>query len=313
MQVNEMISNIYDYDLIKKKIREYIIKNINNFNLYKSVIEGESKIIYKDINSDLCLIKLKPTLYSYTNNRYGIVEGTDILRLKIWEEFNNNIINIINKYITRDIEISDLRLVESLDLAIKNGIIKTDTYYNNGYFGNIEINNVSYAIAVYVDDSTPLEVVYKCQLNGTMKYNLIDVDKYPTREGKIINYDNYMKEIIRFDWRNPLENNGVRCKDECIPDDFAKFWIDTKLAKILAMLYSRLINYILEQHNYKLIDICYFIDASGKRVYSEISPDCMRIIKGNLDYDKDLWRAGKSDELIKERWKVLLKDLKNKF
>ena len=52
---------------------------------------GESKELYSVPNSELCIIKLKPTLYSYTYNRYGIVKGTDYLRLCIWDVLDLNI------------------------------------------------------------------------------------------------------------------------------------------------------------------------------------------------------------------------------
>src|SRR5438270_6118873 len=55
------------------------------------LIEGESKIV-RQINEELVIIKLKPTLFSYSANRTAVVEGTDELRLRIshvlWTELS---------------------------------------------------------------------------------------------------------------------------------------------------------------------------------------------------------------------------------
>ena len=60
--------------------------NIDNlteeeFNSLPLVTEGESKIV-RNAGNGLCVIKLKPTIYSFTANRAGIVPGSDFLRLQ---------------------------------------------------------------------------------------------------------------------------------------------------------------------------------------------------------------------------------------
>ena len=118
-------------------------------------------------------------------------------------------------------------------------------------------------------------------------------------------------EIVRFDWRNPFERNGVRYKDEAIPDDFANFYIDTYYAKILCKLVSNIIKEFLEKHGYRFVDTCYFMDMDSTLVFNEITPDGMRIksLKDDGSFDKDLWRQGKDSETINKMWTKLINDL----
>lgn len=48
------------------------------------LIEGESKVI-RVIDDQNVIVRLKPTLFSYSANRAATVEGTDRLRLRISE------------------------------------------------------------------------------------------------------------------------------------------------------------------------------------------------------------------------------------
>lgn len=298
---------------VATNVEEYVKNNLNNFNLNSEDIIGESKRVFKDSKSDLCLIKLKPTMYSFTNNRYGEVKNCDLLRNKLWKIFSDEINNtVINKTvwgmdITKYSEYVD-KLATELFI---NDKIKPNYPFVTSYLGQIEINNEIYNICKYVKKESPLEIVWKEYFTGTMKHNLLDVELKNTRYGKPIELESKIPEIVRFDWRNPFERNGVRYKDEAIPDDFANFYIDTYYAKILCKLVSNIIKEFLEKHGYRFVDTCYFMDMDSTLVFNEITPDGMRIksLKDDGSFDKDLWRQGKDSETINKMWTKLINDL----
>ena len=119
------------------------------------------------------------------------------------------------------------------------------------------------------------------------------------------------KEIVRFDWRNPFEHEGKRVKDEAIPDDFADFYTDVSRAKLLTKIASNIIKEFVAKAGYTFVDTCYFINAAGNCIYSEITPDGMRLKKNGVDSaDKDLWRQGKDAKIICDIWSTLIKNLR---
>jgi len=288
----EKVSSIVE-DYVKEKKIE-ILSN-------KPLIEGESKKIYRLKN--LALIELKPTMYSFTYNRYGIVNGTDNLRLDFWRLFASRLNTTVSDYFVNREEGEFSTIIEDL---LSEGIIEEDYPFISNYLGEILIENKRYAITRFAENIPPLEVVWKNYLVGTMKHSLKEVDKQRTRQGKVLNYEGMLpNDIIRFDWRNPLPD-----KDECIPDEFADIYMNTRSARKVARLASRMLNSTLQEKGYELIDLCYFMNYEGSMIYSEITPDGMRIRKKGRSFDKDLWRAGKDEELINKVWKELYLDLK---
>jgi phosphoribosylaminoimidazole-succinocarboxamide synthase len=303
---------------INKKISHNKTKALNqitqeSINLNKIDIEGESKKIVKIQNTPYCLTSLKPTLYSYTFNRYGIVAGTDTWRYKLWEVFSD----VINNELLNFLEEKE-NLTPSIKKLINELIsLCPQKDWNNHYLTSFKSlythEDKTVAICEYVElsNQTPLEVVWKDYFIGTMKHNLLLVDKFPTKYNTNVPIEGKMpNSIVRFDWRNPFEHEGKRFKDEAIPDDFAEFWINVSSAKVMAKLLSEIINAYLNQSNYHLIDICYFLDKEGHLVFSEITPDGMRIKKEEKSFDKDLWRIGKNSEELTLAWSELYGDLK---
>lgn len=272
--------------------------------------EGSSKIVHP-IGSNLCAIKLKPTLYSFTHNRYGVVPGTDIWRYKLWKLFAEVIDSLYLDCLdgTSDAPVHLQTL--ALEHASSVGTDRTNPSLNT-FRTLIETVNGPIAICKYIplENQTPLEVVWKEYFLGTMKHNLLFVDQYPTLDGSKIDIEGKLpNEIIRFDWRNPFEYAGQRYKDEAICDDFAAFWINVPNAKRLGLLVSGFIKYFLGLAGYTFVDTCYFIDKFGAQVFSEITPDGMRIKKNNESFDKDLWRVGKDSEILNKTWGDLFTDL----
>lgn len=297
---NLVIDNKEDlsfYKLLRKIVEEYVQKNINVFHLDKPSFEGESKKFF--VHKNLALIELKPTMYSFTYNRYGVVENTDLIRLKFWRLFAEMLNQNSSNHVS-GVEKDDLIDSET------ESYLKKDFPFISNYLGHLTYEGKEYAIVYCAKSIPPLEIVWKNYLVGTMKHNLKKVDNYKTKDGKVIHYEStFPNDFIRFDWRNPLPD-----KDECIPDDFAEFYIDSKVAKKVASVASLMLNRMLKSKGYELVDLCYFMNYSGNVIHSEITPDGMRIKNTTGSFDKDLWRQGKDKDTIVRVWTELYEDLR---
>lgn len=285
------------FDITRIIIEKYVELNLNNFNITTESFEGESKKFF--VFENLALVKLKPTLYSFTYNRYGTVEGTDDIRCLFWELFGGG----INKWFSEKWINNDFTKYE------RKLLIDRKVPFLSNFLGQIKIKDTTFNIVRYFEEIPPIEVIWKKYLVGTMKHNLYNVDKYNTiyRQEPIKYEGKFPSSIVRFDWRNKLPH-----KDECIPDDFAAFYIKVENAKKTCNLVSYYLEKILNIKGYILVDLCYFMDYNGSTICSEITPDGMRIKKKNLitSFDKDLWRQGKDKDTIINTWLDLYNDLK---
>jgi phosphoribosylaminoimidazole-succinocarboxamide synthase len=144
------------------------------------LIEGESKIV-KTINNDLVIIKLKPTLFSYSANRADVVEGSDDLRLKI----------------------SQILWRELMKAGVDVGIlwVGPDFYVAN-------------KVA-----PCPIEVIVKGAHVGTPKHSYRNMERYRTRNGDLILPEMRHTPYVRFDWRNPLPHKD-ECLPSWLADKF---------------------------------------------------------------------------------------------
>lgn len=277
----------------------------STIDLNSPIIEGESKLFFavKELPK-ICLVKLKPTLYSFTHNRYGIVEGTDLLRNNFWSLFGKKLNNSLIQF-----EIDNNNFISKVINNLSQQFIDSNKYtLLTDSIGLYSIDDVVYNIVIFDEEIPNIEIVWKQYLYGTMKHCLYDVDKFKTRNGINIEYEGAFPEsIVRFDWRNKLPH-----KDECIPEDFANFYINVKNAKLTAKIASFLINSMLLESGFYLVDICYFMNQNGNQIKSEITPDGMRIHNLNHNsFDKDLWRNRKGDDELVESWKYLLNELQH--
>lgn len=129
------------------------------------LVEGESKAIRR-IDDSTVIVRLKPTLFSYTANRAAVVEGTERLRLRI-----------------------SARLWRLLQGA---GVPTTILHVGADYY-------VSRCV-----HAPPIEVIVKAAHVGTPKHIYKDLDQFPTRTGEFIRPESRHEPYVRFDWRNPL-------------------------------------------------------------------------------------------------------------
>lgn len=167
---------------------------------------------------------------------------------------------------------------------------------------NFEMSVVSVHDDYYVSrivDAPPIEVIVKAAFVGTPKHLYSGMADYPTRKGTPFSIHGAHDPYVRFDWRNPLPG-----KDECLPEALADYFIDVTEATQTALSAFQVLRAFLSKYGIQLLDICFFIDSSGKCIFGELSPDCMRAKLQGQDVDKDLWRKGRSDAELLSRWET---------
>jgi phosphoribosylaminoimidazole-succinocarboxamide synthase len=251
------------------------------FKDFPLVVKGNSKEIRRSGDGE-CWIKFLPTIYSYTANRAGVVEGSDELRLRTADIFS--------------------KVLEEAGI-------------HHAYKGRTE--NGLYMKSELIEDPPNIETIIKAYQVGTPKHRYKGMDGTTVRESHdlypeepIENGGALPKKCVRWDWRNPTEDeDGERLCDEPLCQDRADFYIDTETGKETALQTWGVLHDFLRTVDILLYDICLFITEDGDTVYGEISQDCgrfRRIDEDGLDsLDKDVWRAGGSSDLVLEKWGML--------
>ncbi|HEX6462513.1 MAG TPA: phosphoribosylaminoimidazolesuccinocarboxamide synthase [Candidatus Saccharimonadales bacterium] len=319
------IDDLTLHDTTRTVIEPWVQRHLDEFGLGEPTIEGRSKRIYhQPALGSLAVVDLIPSLFSITHNRYDQnVEGTDLLRTQFWALFGAHLNRSMSRYALDQSSATnkpgEWGQEEKQNLLDNNMIEKSYPFLSN-YLGNVALGGRTLTVTRFADSLPPLEVVWKQRLVGTMKHTLLDVDKYPMRGGEHLQYDGPMpRDIIRFDWRNPVPDEQIAGKssrpigDEATSDDFADFYMHVHNAKQVARTVAHTTDDFLAQAGYQLVDTCYFLNEEGNLVYSEITPDGMRVSKKEKggSYDKDLWRQGKDAATLRRVWGELLTDLRS--
>ena len=272
------------HKLIKEKLnisfKELTLDLFRTLPLY---IEGESKEI-RLLNDDIGIIYFKPTIYSFTSNRTGIVDGSNIPRVKCCEVL--------------------------CEVLKTNGIDHSYIDYGDEFI-----------ITRIIKNAPNIEVVIKANHTGTSKHRYFGMNESKVREShpyfggmEIKDMQPYPTPIVRFDWRNPFQHptTKVQLADEVMCDEQADLFIDVKEAKKTAIRTFQVLQNFLNEKDIIVYDLCLFISEDGKTVYGEISPDCGRYRHFDLgSLDKDVWRAGGSSKEVLEKWNLLHKMIKN--
>lgn len=308
--------------------------SMKEFKKLPLVIEGESKEV-RYAGRGLVVIRFKPTIYSFTENRCAEVPGSQIPRLrssKIFVEIlKKNGIAHAYKEITDEFILADLVMPNAVEFE-KYGIkpfIPQD-------LSSKEIEQLPRA--------PPIEIIAKRYLTGTTKHGCIGMSGSSVRKSHkfyskmMLEPDGALPEmVIRFDWRNPLiqkgngkkiveqilgdvkentplvneirqkiETWGDRVADVVLPTQLADCYIDVKQAQRTAFLTAKVIEEFLATKDIVFYDLCMFISEDGKLVYGEISPDCGRYRHLDLgSLDKDVWRTGGSSKDVIKKWNLL--------
>lgn len=267
---------------------------IEAFREFPLVTEGESKEV-RYAGDGLVVIRLKPTIYSYTHNRTGMIEGSDTARLRSIKVFLDVLraAGIAHSYR----EVGDRWIVSTLVLqpAEKGRPLP---------FRPQDLGDEALAA---LPTANPIEVIVKQYHTGTPKHRYFKFGTYPTRNQQYIaDEDQYPDRVVRFDWRNPMYTpDGKRLADEVLPEDMARWFIDTQQARSTALKAFEALDAFLDSRGLVLRDICFFISTDGKTLFGEISPDGMRVRDAAGNLDKDVWRAGGSSALVLEKWRQL--------
>lgn len=263
--------------MIKEKLgvdfKEMTIKEFRRLPLF---VEGESKEI-RLLAKDIGIIFFKPTIYSFTANRTGIVEGSNTIRVKVSEVL--------------------------CELLKSYGVRHSYICYADEFVVTRVVRNPN------------IEVIVKANHTGTSKHRYFGMDRSAVRDShpyfggmKIKTMESYPHPIVRFDWRNPFRNpdNGSSLADEILCDEQADWYIDVAEAKKTARKTFAILQDFLNTKDIMIYDLCLFISEDGKTVYGEISPDCGRFRHYNLgSLDKDVWRAGGSSSDVLKKWELL--------
>jgi len=253
-----------------------------DFEALPLLVRGESKEI-RLLTPNVCLARLLPTAYSYTNNRYGVVPGTDHVRARFSAEI--------------------FRAMQA-DPLIGPGAV--------AFLGLVESPHGP-LIAERVVTTCNLEVRVKRYHIGSPTKRYRFVDQHATAHGgpPLQRWDRFGQPVVCFDWRHPLRgDDGERLADEPLSDDYAALWIDDMAsAKHLARRAFSWMEALFAGRGLRLIDICYFIDRPGTTIFGEISPDCMRVRSSASDdaeaLDKDEWRSGGDADQVLNRYQRL--------
>ncbi len=262
------------YDIIFKLDTAYMYPQVDgksfDFYSYPIITRGESKEI-RSLNDKFDVIQLIPSIYSHKKKRAGIIEGTDLLRMKL----------------SRNIRY----------LLAKHHILHTWKYIGDSYI----------VVEKLKEEPPPIEVVIKSRYEGTDKYRYVGLDKYRSRlTGMpiVLEQNLYDKLYVRFDWRN---SNQHPEGDVCMSESLADHLINVTDARYLASETFQIIQKFYKKLNIELWDMCLFITRDGKRIFSEISQDNARYkyIPTSESLDKDSWRSGNSSDDVKEKWTKL--------
>jgi phosphoribosylaminoimidazole-succinocarboxamide synthase len=254
------------------------------------VAEGDSKQV-RSWTERVVVMRFKPTVYSFTTNRYGEAPGTDVVRLRFTSALFRRM---------REIPASNAAVPTSAFLA------------------QVTSNGVPLLIERRVDPGN-LEVRIKRYHVGSPvhRYKLTEGHASTQSCGPLRRWSRLDSPVVCFDWRHPLRDaEGNRLADEPLSDDYARVWmVDVDSAKAMARNTFLWMEAWFASSGVRLVDMCLFIDRSGRTIFGEISPDCMRV---HLDLrdpeeaanaDKDLWRSGRTPDLLLARYQELYQRL----
>jgi phosphoribosylaminoimidazole-succinocarboxamide synthase len=272
------------------------------------VIEGESKEI-RYAGKGCVVIRFKPTIYSFTANRTGVVPGSDALRLRASKMFARVLKDAGIKHAYR--EVNDR-------WALADLLLHPATTVDAKPFRPQDLTAEEMArLAI----APPIETVIKRMHSGTSKHRYFGMAGQPVRSNHPLysgmtfaNEDAYPQTIVRFDWRNPFtDGKGKQLADEVLGDMQADWFIDTEKARLTALKVYDALSDFLNERDIVCYDLCLFIAEDGEAVFGEISQDCGRYRHFDLgSLDKDVWRSGGSHGDVLAKWTLLLDMIEQK-
>ncbi|MDD3101683.1 MAG: hypothetical protein PHE59_00850 [Patescibacteria group bacterium] len=310
--------------------------DLEGFKKLPLVIEGESKEV-RYAGEGMVVIRFKPTIYSFTENRCAEVPGSHIPRLRASKIF----VDLLKK---NGIEHSYKEITDDFVLSLL--VMPSEVEFKKYGFNKFIPPDLTTEEKEKLPKAPPIEIVAKRYLTVTTKHSCVGLSDSLIRKShsfysgiKLGPDDAFPEIVVRFDWRNPLiqkgkglniakqilgedfdsdnkyvnqiklkiEEWGNRVADVALPLQIADWFIDTKEAQRTAFLTAKCIEEFLALKNIVFYDLCMFISEDGNLVYGEISPDCGRYRHLDLgSLDKDVWRTGGSSNDIIKKWELLV-------
>lgn len=272
------------------------------------IVEGESKQIYTVITNPICpyatnlLVCLKPSIYSHSMQSTANIDGLEKIRA--------------------------LGSQLCLEMFWRNDI--SHSYVSMSPLG------IAYSTPVQI---TPIEIVFKRMCIGTDKHSYYRLlDTMCVDENGEYSYGPY----IRFDWRNPnhtingksisenpyyytlenyfgkenffktvIKNPLVKpMGDKAISYDILDDILDVKKSRAMLLKIYATLQYYFQRCGYIVNDACFMLNKTGECVWSEVNPDCMRIVREDkTSVDKDIWRTTGDKSMITSKWTMLHEDI----
>lgn len=269
------------------------------------VVEGESKEVRYAGDGEV-VIKLKPTIYSFTHNRTGVIPESDTVRLRAIQVLVPLLQRAGIRHTYKDV--NDQWILSDL-------VLQPETVSNPSPFRPDDMPSTAIeALPV----APPVEVVVKAMHSGTPKHRYYRFDEHKVRHSHPEKADQaitvekpYPEHIVRYDWRNPMtDEQGNRLADEVLPEHMANWFIDVKKAGRTALEAFTILSDYLSAKDLSLWDICFFIAEDGETMFGEVSPDCLRVrAKDGSSLDKDIWRQGGSSTNVLDKWTAFVEQI----
>ncbi len=262
------------------------------------VVEGESKEV-RYAGQGKVVIRLKPTIYSFTANRAAVVPGSEVMRLRATRVLTTalKMMGVPHAYN----QVNERWILADFMLQPQSPSHPTP-------FRDPEW------LKRFPPVAPPIEVVVKRMHSGTSKHRYVGMSGWPVRDSHHLYHGMsfqpegaYPEPLVRFDWRNPMRApDGKWLADEVLGDQQANWFINVQRARLTALKCYDALAEVLNEVGVVLYDVCLFITEDGDTVFGEISQDCGRFRHfdhGSLD--KDVWRAGGSSDDVVKKWGVL--------
>jgi non-canonical purine NTP pyrophosphatase (RdgB/HAM1 family) len=262
------------------------------------VIKGESKEVRYAGNGKVW-IRYLPTIYSFTQNRSGVVPGSEILRLRAMKQLLEVLRRAGIRHAYHDVG----------DFVFSDLVMPHDVEFEK--YGLPRFVPLDFTPTIF---APPIEIIVKRFHTGTSKHRYVGMSgsrvrpSHPLFAGLPIESDDaYPSCVVRFDWRNPLmTKDGRRVADEILPERIADWYIDVAKATRTAKRIFAALQQFMSPRDIVVYDVCLFIAEDGETVYGEITQDCGRYRHYELGHlDKDVWRAGGSSDEVLAKWQLL--------
>lgn len=197
---------------------------LDAFRALPLVIKGESKEVRYAGNGQV-VIWFIPTIYSFTHNRCAWVEGSNKPRIQM------------SKLVVKELRKAGIRHAYrefSDEFVLADLVMPHEVEFRKYGLSPFVPQDLTPEQIDALPKAPPIEIIAKCYLSGTPKYGCVGMAGSLVRAsrrfsaGKQLKPDGALPELlIRFDWRNPLNQagKGKRMAEQILADAFPHPWL----------------------------------------------------------------------------------------